>query len=257
MRRISTGRVGDTLLGNLTVDDTVLSPIATGDTLSLSGSTVSVDVDFDVTGDNSLRIYNGSNYVDLNAPAISTNVNFTLPANTGTTGDVLRSDGSGNLSFVDVAFDVNNQTADTTTYYPLMSTSSSGEITGVATTTGKLEFQPSSGKLTVTDGEFADLTVTGDFSAGTITETSARALKTDIEPIQDAVAAVTALKGVSYTRISSGRRESGLIAEEVEQVLPELVDYAGEYKSISYSRLTAYLIEAVKILKAELDEVRG
>ena len=78
-----------------------------------------------------------------------------------------------------------------------------------------------------------------------------------MEPIQNAVDKIVSLSGINYTRISSGRREAGLIAEEVEQVLPELVDSAGEYKSISYSRLTAYLIEAVKTLKIQLDEVRS
>jgi hypothetical protein len=263
MRRITTGQTGDPLLGKLVVEDNTFSPRASGDSLQLSGNTVTVDVDFDVTDGNSVRIYSGSNYVDLNAPGLSSNVNFTLPSNTGTSGYVLRTDGSGNLSWVDVSFEVSNQTADTSTYYPLMSTSSSGSITGVTTTTGKLEFQPSSGTLTVTDiaatdGVFSnDLTVTNDFTAGTITETSSRDLKTDIEPIADAVAKIVSLDGVQYTRRASGKREAGLIAEEVERVLPELVDSQGEYKSISYSRLSAYLIEAVKTLKSQLDEVKG
>jgi len=257
MRRISTGQVGDTVLGTLVTEDNTVRPLAGSDTLTLNGNTVAADVNFEITGGNSLRVYNGSNYVDVNAPSIGSNVNFTLPANTGTSGFVLRTDGSGNLSWVDVSFEVANQTADTATYYPLMSTSSSGSITGVTTTTGKLEFQPSSGKLTVTDGEFADLTVTGDFEAGTITETSSIMLKTDIEPIANALDSISALAGVSYTRRATGRRESGLIAEEVEKIAPELVMETGDYKSISYSRLTAYLIEAVKDLRSELVKIQN
>jgi len=118
--------------------------------------------------------------------------------------------------------------------------------------------------LSATDGDFSnnvtvsnDLTVTNDFSAGTITETSSIVLKTDVEPIAHALDSITALTGVSYTRIATGRRESGLIAEEVEKIAPELVIETGDYKSISYSRLTAYLIEAVKDLKKELVKIQN
>jgi len=95
-----------------------------------------------------------------------------------------------------------------------------------------------------------------DFVATTITETSSIVLKENVEPLADALSKIISLNGVNYDRISSGTREAGLIAEEVEKIIPEVVDSCGEYKSVSYSRLTAYLIEAVKRLKQDLDELK-
>jgi len=275
MRRISTGVQGRPILGKYFSVDNVLSTLETNTDIRLepSGSgKVVADADLRISSGNSLEIISdsSSNSVNLVAPAgMSANFDLTLPSTDGANGTVLATDGSGNLSFLDVAVELNNQTADTSTYYPTMTTSTTGGITNLSVSSSKLSFQPSSGTLTVTDlsatdGDFSgtvtvsnDLTVTNDFSAGTITETSSLALKTDITPIENALDSIAALAGVSYTRRATGRRESGLIAEEVEQVLPEIVSRTGEYKSISYSRLTAYLTEAVKSLKQEVEELKG
>jgi hypothetical protein len=275
MRRISTGVQGRPILGKYFSVDNVLSTLETNTDIRLepSGSgKVIADSDVRIASGNSLEIVSDSsaNSVNLVAPSgMGTNFDLTLPSADGANGTVLATDGSGNLSFVNVAVEINNQTADTTTYYPTMSTSTTGGITDLSVSSSKLSFQPSSGTLTVTDvsatdGDFSgtvtvsnDLTVTNDFSAGTITETSSIALKTDITPIENALDSIAALTGVSYTRRATGRRESGLIAEEVEKVLPEIVSDTGEYKSISYSRLTAYLAEAVKSLRQEIQELKG
>jgi len=271
MRRISTGIVGREILGRFTAFDNSLRSIENNQDIVLNpngSGIIRSDAHIQVNDENSVRFADSgsSNYVEIKAPAsLGSNITLTLPDST-TAGNVLTTDGSGNLTFSDLTIEVSNQSAATDTYYPLLSTSDSGSISSVDVSSSKLSFQPSSGTLTVTDLSTTDInctditctdiTASGDLEAGTITETSSRALKTDINPISNAVDAIFALEGVSYTRISSGRRESGLIAEDVEKVLPELVDSKGEYKSISYSRLTAYLIEAVKSLKIELDEVK-
>jgi len=273
MRRISTGVQGRPILGKYFSVDNVLSTLETNTDIRLepSGSgKVVADADLRVSSGNSIEIVSdsSSNSVNIIAPSgMSSDFALTLPNTDGSNGTVLGTDGSGNLSFIDVAVNLSNQTADTATYYPTMTTSTSGGINNLSVSSSKINFQPSSGTLTVTDlsatdGDFSnnvtvsnDLTVTNDFQAGTITETSSLALKTDIEPIENALDSIAALAGVSYTRKATGRRESGLIAEEVEKITPELVMETGQYKSISYSRLTAYLIEAVKDLKLELEKV--
>ena len=269
MRRISTGVQGRPILGKYFSVDNVLSTLETNTDIRLepSGSgKVVADADIRISSGNRLEIISdsSSNSVNLVAPSgMSANFDLTLPSTDGANGTVLSTDGSGNLVFVDVAVEVNNQTADTATYYPTMSTSTTGGITDLSVSSSKLSFQPSSGTLTATDisatdGDFSNnVTVTNDFSAGSITETSSIALKTDITPIENALDSIAALAGVSYTRRSTGRRESGLIAEEVEKILPEIVSDTGEYKSISYSRLNAYLTEAVKSLKQEIEELKG
>lgn len=231
----------------------------TGEVLRWNGvkwapSIISAESDLVIGSSSSLKFKDNTdnNTITIKAPTNSSNYTLILPTSVGSTGDALIIDSSGNLSFGDISVDITNQTADTNTYYPVITTTTSSGLTSASVSSSKLSFQPSSGTLTVDN-----LTVSNDFQADSITETSSYVLKTDIEPIQNAVDKIVSLSGINYTRISSGKREAGLIAEEVEKILPELVDSAGEYKSISYSRLTAYLIESVKTLKKEIEILRG
>ena len=62
------------------------------------------------------------------------------------------------------------------------------------------------------------------------------------------------LEGVIYDRKDgSSKREAGLIKEEVEKILPNLVKGEG----VHYTKLTAYLIEAVKELSAEVTKLKS
>ena len=91
---------------------------------------------------------------------------------------------------------------------------------------------------------------------------SDRRFKQNIVPIASALDKVTKLQGVSFTwnraafpaRNFSAGKEIGLIAQDVESVIPEVVltDVEG-YKSITYDKLTAVLIEAVKELKTQMN----
>jgi len=78
---------------------------------------------------------------------------------------------------------------------------------------------------------------------------SSRRWKTNIHTLDSALDKVARLRGVSYDLKSNGKHEIGVIAEEVGQVVPEVVTYEANGKdaqSVDYSRLTALLIEAVK-----------
>lgn len=95
---------------------------------------------------------------------------------------------------------------------------------------------------------------------GTITETSSIALKENVTPISDALDAVLQLVGVTYDRKDgSTKNEVGLIAEDVNNIIPNLVtkDKDGTVTGINYSRLSVYLIEAVKSLKLEINSLKG
>jgi hypothetical protein len=93
---------------------------------------------------------------------------------------------------------------------------------------------------------------------GTITELSSAKLKTDIKSIDSSLDKVKMLRPVTYKKIGGEKTEIGLIAEEVEKIYPELVEYtsAGEVLGLNYSRLTAVLIESVKELKQEINELK-
>ncbi len=78
--------------------------------------------------------------------------------------------------------------------------------------------------------------------------------KENITPLTKAIDKVSALRGIYFNLKgeSPSNREVGVIAQEVEKVLPEVVseDTQG-YKSVDYSKLTPLLIEAVKELKTQ------
>jgi len=98
----------------------------------------------------------------------------------------------------------------------------------------------------------------GNMSAVSITESSSIKLKENILPIENALSNITKLQGVEYNRIGKTEKEAGLIAEEVDKVLPLVVarDENGEATGIHYTKLTVYLIEAVKELKNEIEELK-
>jgi len=91
---------------------------------------------------------------------------------------------------------------------------------------------------------------------GSAVHTSDRRLKQNIQPIQNALDKVDQINGIYYEMIDRPEvTEVGVIAQEIEAVLPEVVVENPEgYKSVDYSKLTALLIEAVKELKAENQE---
>ena len=78
---------------------------------------------------------------------------------------------------------------------------------------------------------------------------SSKKYKTNIETIDGAIEKVARLRGVYFDWKQNGKRDIGLIAEEVQQVIPEVVgcgEGSGEAESLDYSRLVALLVEAVK-----------
>ena len=88
---------------------------------------------------------------------------------------------------------------------------------------------------------------------------SSRRWKTNVEPIEDALDKVLRLRGVTYDWRESGRHDVGFIAEEVGEVIPEVVQFEDDgesARSVDYARLTAVLVEAVKAQQAEIDELR-
>ena len=91
-----------------------------------------------------------------------------------------------------------------------------------------------------------------------VTAFSDERLKDNIETLEDGLDKVEQLRGVTYTR--DGRENIGVIAQEVEKILPEIVLTADDEmstKSVDYSRITAVLIEAVKELSARVKELES
>ena len=97
--------------------------------------------------------------------------------------------------------------------------------------------------------------------SGTITAYSDIKLKEKIEVIPDALNKLTSIRGVTFTRNDvddKNKRHAGVIAQEVERVLPEviLMDADG-VRSVAYGNMVGLLIEAIKELRLELNQLKS
>jgi hypothetical protein len=99
-------------------------------------------------------------------------------------------------------------------------------------------------------------------SGGDVTAYSDRRFKTNIISVSNALSTVLEMRGVFYNRIEpelSSIRKLGVIAQELETVLPEVVNTdtdvktSTQTKSVAYGNITAILIEAIKELNQKVD----
>ena len=103
-------------------------------------------------------------------------------------------------------------------------------------------------------GNFA---VTGKITASAdVVAFSDESLKENVETLDGSK--VFEMRGVSYTRVDQdGRPSSGVIAQELEQIAPELVtENEDGIKGVAYGNTIGYLIESIKLLKAEIEELK-
>lgn len=132
---------------------------------------------------------------------------------------------------------------------------STSKIIGVAGTTANtantLVARDASGDFSAGDISCANLTATFD-----INSTSDINLKTNIHTVENALETVSSLRGVSFDWKETGDSSYGVIAQELEEVLPELVKN-GENKSVNYNGIIGVLIEAIKELKSEIEELKN
>ena len=91
---------------------------------------------------------------------------------------------------------------------------------------------------------------------GTVTANSDETLKENVITIENALEKVLSLRGVEYDRIDSGDHQIGVIAQEVEEVVPAVV-YGDEIKSVAYGNLVGLLIEAVKTQQTQINELNA
>jgi len=100
----------------------------------------------------------------------------------------------------------------------------------------------------------AGVSVSGSLTAsGNVTAYSDERLKSDVQTLDGSK--VYEMRGVSFTK--DGEAGSGVIAQELQKVAPELVHDSGEYLSVAYGNLVGYLIEAIKELNAKVESLEG
>ena len=117
-------------------------------------------------------------------------------------------------------------------------------------------FGDTTGKYTLWDEDQDELIV-----SGTLTEISMRETKTNIEPIENILPSVLQIQGVKFDWKDGahGKNNYGFIAEDVDEILPNLVshDREGKAQGIQYSKMTAVLLEAIKEQQVQIDELKS
>ena len=101
----------------------------------------------------------------------------------------------------------------------------------------------------------------GNYTAvGNVTAYSDARVKENVKTIDNALEKVCGIRGVTFDRTDEDlKNQMGVIAQEVLEVLPEVVNYNEEKDryTVAYGNMVGVLIEAIKELKAEIDELKG
>lgn len=86
---------------------------------------------------------------------------------------------------------------------------------------------------------------------------SDRRLKQNIHTITNPIEKVSALRGVNFEFIKDGKKQIGVIAQETEEIIPEVIGECPDgYKTVQYGNITGLLIEAIKEQQKQIDELR-
>jgi hypothetical protein len=146
---------------------------------------------------------------------------------------------------------ITDDTSSGTTHYPLLTTATSGTLTGVKVSSTKLSFLPSTGTVTATD-----------FAA-----TSDIGLKNVIKNIPKATEKLTHINGVEFTWNSKAKNigvsdsnqiQVGVVAQEIEKLYPSMVtNHEDGYKRVNYDKLVPILIEAIKEMNERIKVLEG
>lgn len=204
--------------------------------------------------------------------AISANVNVTIPNNTGGMWIVTNTttDSSGGPWTVTVKTVSGTGVAITRGYATMVYSTGTSVIGGNilfatsdrlsiagGTMVGNLSLPSNglnvgSGQLQVTGG---NVTASGNITAtGNVTAYSDKRLKDDIRTITDALSIVKRLRGVSYINKSTKEAGIGVVAQEVEDILPAVVHSDAEgLLHVAYGNLVGLLINAINELTARVE----
>ena len=134
---------------------------------------------------------------------------------------------------------ISDDTTTDATYYPTFATATSGSFTTAKISSSKLTFNPSTGQLSATD----------------LNSLSDKRLKFDIKKLN--INVINKLNPVSFRWKDTNIRAMGLIAQEVKEVIPEIVNTNDEgIMSISYVQLIPLLIKEIQDLKIEISKLK-
>lgn len=270
---------GDNIIINAT-DTNTNTTYSAGTGLTLSGTTFSLSSTYDnyngwdlyTNGTSRGRITSGENVnfaagSNVSLSYSSTNNTITINSTDTNTNTTYSADGNYGMTLSGTSFRLENdrrRNSSTTDIY----TGNTHDFTFYDASVGIRWYTAGSEDMRLYDN--GTLHVDGDIIAYSTTISDAR-LKDDVVTITNAVDKIKALRGVEYTWNAGTRkdkRDLGLIAQEVEEVLPEIVhehdmplmEGAEEnetYKTVDYEKIVGVLIEGMKEQQAEIDLLKA
>jgi CBS domain-containing protein len=202
--------------------------------IATTANNVSSSININTSGIITATSFSGSG---TNLTGIVTSIvagtNITVSGSTGqVTINSTGGGGGGSIAILD-----NTSTNDT--FYVGIASTTTGDLATLNVSSTKLTFNPSTGNLV---------------AGGTVTANSDEKLKENIKTIENALEKVLSLRGVEYDRIDTGDHQIGVIAQEVERIIPDVV-YGDETKSVAYGNIVGLLIEAIKDQNKRIEEL--
>ena len=252
---------GTPTMTNLTVTSSVTADAITAPTLTGSTSVKTPLIEY-TDGDDAITIADGGG-ITAAAGITSTAAANTFGATSFNDADITN---VGNISVDSVKGDADPDTAitfstDDTVRFTCGGTSQLIISDGAILPETDADIDLGSSSKEFKNGYFDGILYTDEISnSGQITSatyfySSDAALKEDIQTIENPLEKVQALRGVSYKWKNTGRKDIGLVADEVQEVLPELV-VENEHKQMDYGHMIGLLVEAIKEQQKEIEELK-
>jgi hypothetical protein len=223
-------------------------------TLANLGYTGATNANY-ITNNNQLT--NGAGYTtnvgDITGVTAGTDLTGGGTSGTVTINHADTSSLSGTYGSTSNSTKIDQITVDARGHVTAITTGTTGDIEGVTAGTN-LNGGGTSGSVTLNLDSTITLTTV---NAGTINTTSDERAKDDITPITGALDKVQQLGGYSFTLKATDEKSSGVIAQEVQKVMPELVQEGAEgLLSVQYGNMVGLLIEAIKEQQSQIDELK-
>lgn len=183
-----------------------------------------------------------SESVSIDASQVTSGIINSARLGTGTANvtTFLRGDNTWGTVTASAELGITDDIVSNYNFYPTL-TNANTSLSNIYTSSSKLYYNPLLGQLNATN--FNSL--------------SDKSVKENIQTIDNALNKVLELRGVTFNWIDSKTKSIGVIAQEVEQVIPEVVftGTSGE-KSVNYSGIIGVLIEALKEQQQQINELK-
>lgn len=215
-----------------------VTSVASGN--GLTGGTITTTGTLSISAQSGLLANSTGLYV--NATSIALGTVPTAILGTGTANSTTFLAGDQTFKTISAGSTVTDDTTTNASRYVLFANQTSGSLTSEFVSSTKMFFNPSTGKLNATSfNSLSDILS-----------------KENIKTLDNALSKILMMRGVSFTWKGTNDKSIGLIAQEVEHILPEVVSTSEDgIKSVSYDSIIGLLIEGIKEQQQTIEQMKS